>query len=55
MVGFCCTLLGFMFHLAEIIADQPRNDVCQDTGFGWALIRHDYKSSTAESFGVTVA
>ena len=43
-----------MFHLAEILADQPRNDVCQDTGreeFGWALIGHDYKSSTAESFG----
>ena len=31
MVGFWCTLLGFMFHLAEI--------------------GHDYKSSTAESFG----
>ena len=54
MVGFWCTLLGFMFHLAEILAYKPRNDVCQDTGreeFGWALIGRDYKSSTAESFG----
>ena len=54
MVVFWCTLLGFMFHLAEILADQPRNDVYQDTGreeFGWALIGHDYKSSTAEGFG----
>ena len=54
MVGFGCTLLSFKVHLAKIIADQPRNDICQDTDreeFGWALIGHDYKSSRAESFG----
>lgn len=51
MVGFWCTLLGFMVYLAEIIADQPCNDICQDTGreeFGWALIGHDYEIFTAE-------
>ena len=54
MVGFWSAILGFMFYVAEIIADQPPNAVCQDTGreeFGWALIGHDYKSSTAENFG----
>ena len=55
MVGFWCTLLGFMVCLAEIIADQPCNDICQDTGreeFGWALIGHDYEIFTAEHFGL---
>ena len=54
MVGFWSAILGFMFYVVEIIADQPPNAVCQDTGreeFGWALIGHDYKSSTAEDFG----
>ena len=54
MVGFWSAILGFMFYVAEIIADQPSNAVCQETGreeFGWALIGHDYKSSTAENFG----
>ena len=54
MVGFWRAILGVMFYVVEIIADQPPNAVCQDTGreeFGWALIGDDYKSSTAENFG----
>ena len=54
MVGFWRAILGVMFYVVEIIADQPPNAVCQDTGreeFGWSLIGHEYKSSTAENFG----
>ena len=32
MVGFWSAILGFMFYVVEIIADQPPNAVCQDTG-----------------------
>ena len=54
MVGFWSAILGVMFYVVEIIADQPPNAVCQDTGreeFEWSLIGHEYKSSTAENFG----
>ena len=53
MVGFWRALLGFVICPEEIIADQPRKDVCQENReeFGWALIGHDYKCLTAANFG----
>ena len=50
MVVFWKALLGFVICPEEIIADQPRKDVCQDNReeFGWALIGHDYKCSLEE-------
>ena len=46
-------ILIFMVHSAAVSSDQHRNEVCRGNRdeFGFALVRHDYKSSYADNVG----
>ena len=46
-------ILIFMVHSSAVSSDQHRNEVCRGNRdeFGFALVRHDYKSSYADNVG----